>query len=400
MSDPSRKENRKSSAPRPAPQDSAPSGGALYIHVPFCVRKCRYCNFYSIPVSEGPAESYLKAAEAELRAWADSLVLPLRSVFVGGGTPTALGSELLRALLSLVSELIDAATEFTVEANPGMLDGRIGHALAAQGVNRVKLGVQSFNAKELKVLGRLHSPGQVAQAAALLRKVGITNLGMDLIYGIPGQTAASWSFSLRQALQLAPAHLSCYALSFEPGTPLQADLRAGRVAEMSDSRQKACYQAAMEAAAAAGMEHYEISNFARPALRCLHNLTYWRNEPYLGIGPAAASYVAGVRRKNLPDLEEYTTALLNGHLPPATTEELTGRAGMAETLMLGLRLIEGIDRNDFRRRFGEDPVEAFPRSIGRYAEIGALIVSTSRVRLAKEHLFVADAILADIIGEA
>ena len=395
--------NRKGNCGRPEP---GPAGGeqsqrprALYIHVPFCIAKCRYCDFYSLPFSEDQAGAFIKAAAAELSVRAECLALPLRSVFVGGGTPTVLGPALLGALLSLVGDFVDAQTEFTVEANPCTVNGRVVRTLAAHGVNRVSLGAQSFDCGELKLLGRRHVPGQVNQATAMLRDGGITNVGLDLIYGIPGQRPAAWASSLDRALGLAPSHLSCYALSFEPGTPLHAELLAGRLTEMADSAQRACYDAAIEAATKAGLGHYEISNFARPAMQCRHNLTYWHNEPYLGIGPAAASYVAGSRRTNSPDLQQYVMSLLDGRLPPATAERLAGRAAMAETLMLGLRLTQGIDRNGFKSRFGRDPLEAFPGSIGRYANTGALIVSESAIRLAREYLFVADTILADILAE-
>jgi len=394
------KQNRSTFAPHAARGDRREQPSALYLHVPFCLGKCRYCDFYSVPFSNDVAGAYLKAAAAELRLTADCLALPLSTVFVGGGTPTVLGPALLDRLLELVSDLIDDQTEVTVEANPCTIGREIVRTLSASGVNRVTLGAQSFNIDELRVLGRLGRPEHVYQAVTLLRDGGVKNIGLDLIYAIPGQTHASWMSSLAKALDLAPAHLSCYALSFEPGTPIHADLLAGRAAEMDDSAQKACYEAAIEAAAAGGMEHYEISNFARPGMQCRHNLTYWHNEPYLGIGPAAASYLAGTRRTNLPDLQAYTTALLDGRLPPCTAERLTGRQATAEALMLALRLIQGVDRKGFKSCFGEDPVEAFPTSMARYGQMGAMIITPSQVRLSAEYLFVSDVILADILAEA
>ncbi len=394
MSNNVRKQNRPElSGPQNRPR-------ALYIHVPFCIRKCRYCDFYSIPYREDHAGAFVSAAGEELAQRAECLATPLESVFVGGGTPTALGPKLLGSLLSNVGNLIDARTEFTVEANPCTIGRETAEILAACGANRVSLGVQSFNADELSLLGRLHNPQHIAPAAAILREAGISNISLDLIYGIPKQTPESWNSSLAGAFDLAPEHLSCYALGFEPDTPLHADLLAGRVREMDDSRQRACYEAAIAAATAAGMEHYEISNFARPQRQCGHNLTYWHNQPYLGIGPAAAGYVAGIRRTNRPNLREYISAIRDGREPPATSEKLTGRAEMAETLMLGLRLIRGIDRTTFRNRFGRDALDAFPRSMQRYAELGALVITSSRIRLAAEYLFVADTILADILAEA
>jgi oxygen-independent coproporphyrinogen-3 oxidase len=372
----------------------------LYVHVPFCVGKCRYCDFYSVTFSADSAGEFVNAAAAELAVTAECLDPPLASVFVGGGTPTVLGPALAGSLLSLVDGFIDSATEFTVEANPCTVSREIADVLAAAGVNRVTLGVQSFHRDELALLGRRHVPQQIRKATSLLRQAGITNIGYDLIYAIPGQTPASWRSSLDRALELAPAHLSCYALSFEAGTPLADDLLAGRVREMDEADQKACYDTAIEAALGAGMEYYEISNFARPAMRCRHNLTYWHNEPYLGIGPAAASYVAGARRTNAPDLPAYVAALRDGRPPPATVEKLSGRQAMAEALMLGLRLTQGVARKDFKSRYGQDPVAAFPQSIGRYVDLGAMAVSARSIQIAREYLFVADTILADILAEA
>jgi len=379
---------------------SSSRAAALYMHVPFCASKCGYCDFYSLVFNRDLADGFVRAAAAELSAGAEGLFVPLESVFIGGGTPTVLGAELLEALLRGVGPLIADDTEFTVEANPEPLGPSIPELLVAGGVNRVNLGVQSFREDELRVLGRMHSPSAAGRAVAALRKAGIVNVAVDLIYGIPNQTMASWLDSLDKAIQLGIDHLSCYCLSFEPGTPLGADLAAGRLREMPEQLQRDCYYAAIEVAARAGLEHYEKSNFARPGRRCRHNLTYWHNRPYLGVGPGAASYIGGVRRMNLPDLEQYVRAILNGRPCPASAERLTGRAAMAETLMLALRLTEGADRPAITARFGADPVDAFASSIGRYAKAAALEISDARIRISRRALFVADSILADIVAEA
>jgi oxygen-independent coproporphyrinogen-3 oxidase len=300
----------------------------------------------------------------------------------------------------MLTPWIDAQTEFSVEANPGTVDVEVAAALAAAGVNRVNLGVQSLRDEELRTLGRIHSAAVARQSVATLRSAGLDNVGLDLIYGIPGQTAETWRQSVDAALALAPQHLSCYALSFEPLTPLAADLLAGTVAEMDEEDQEACYRHAIAACAAAGLEHYETSNFARPHRRCRHNLTYWHNEPYLGIGPGAASYVGGTRQTNDPNLPAYLQALLADQFPPATSEHLEARPAMAETLMLGLRLIEGVDRPAFAARFGQDPCEAFPNSVALYQALEMLEVTPTHLRIPSSALFLADTILADIIDEA
>ncbi len=393
MSSPSRKQENT--------DDSAPiRAGALYVHVPFCPRKCFYCDFYSLSIDAPAAMAYVDAVLAELSADASVLARPLESVFVGGGTPTVLGAPLLGRLLSALRRYIGPDTEFTVEANPGTVNREIADILAHNGVNRVSLGVQSLQDDELALLGRSHKATDVAPAIQQLTQAGLANLGVDLIYGICGQSLDSWRETLRGALSLPIGHLSCYALSIEPGTPLERRIRAGELAEMDEGLQKDCYLAAIDAARGAGMEQYEISNFSRVGLQCRHNLTYWRNKPYLGVGPAAASFLAGVRRKNRPDLTAYMEAVAAGGPPPAPQEHLTGRGAMAEAIMLGLRLTEGIDRSVFKDTYGLDPLDAFPASLTRYADCGALQITPRNLRIDPHYFFVSNTILSDILSEA
>ena len=370
------------------------------MHVPFCRAKCRYCDFYSVVADAGALRAYVQGAGRELEATRSCLELPLASVYVGGGTPTAIGAEALRALLVPLAPLVGTDTEFTVEANPGTVDQAVARTLVECGVNRVSLGAQSFDEGELRLLGRIHDPTEIGQAVGLLRGGGIANVGLDLMYAIPGQDLASWRRTLAAAMHLRPEHLSCYALSFEPGTPMERCLREGRIREADESLQKKMYLSAIELATGSGLEHYEISNFARPGRRCRHNLTYWRNGTYLGVGPGAASCVGGVRRTTAPDLPAYLAAVGEGRPPPGTAERLSGRRAMAETLMLGLRLREGADRAEFAERFGQEPQQAFARAFARYGAQGMLLVTPTHVRLVEEAMFVADTILADIVAEA
>jgi oxygen-independent coproporphyrinogen-3 oxidase len=380
-------------------ETSRHSARSLYIHVPLCLAKCRYCDFYSLPLDSQAADRFVRMVCRELGLHRDCIAQPLETLFIGGGTPTALGTSLLTELLASLGPLIDNRTEFSVEANPGTFDDSVASALARGGVNRVNFGVQSFRDSELRTLGRIHDARQAGEAVRLARSQGFPRVGLDLIYGVPGQSLQDWQDNLRQAMDLGIDHLSCYALSFEPLTPLGQDLARGAVTEMPEQEQKACYQSAIDLAGDAGFEHYEISNFARQGARCRHNLTYWRNETYLGLGPAAASYIDAVRRTNRPDLSAYLLALESNSPPPADCETLPLRGRMAETAMLGLRLIEGLDRRAFAQRFGMDPVEAFPQSIRRYADQDALIITPSHIRLAQWTLFASDTILADIISE-
>jgi len=372
---------------------------ALYVHVPFCRGKCGYCGFYSRPVGEGMLARYVSALEGELSSLGDALALPLTSVYVGGGTPTVLASVGLKRLLAWLGQFADDETEISVEARPADLDARTVELLAAAGVNRVTMGVQSFAAAELTALGRTQPWGDPEAAVEALRRAGITNIGMDVIYGLPGQTLDSWRASLDRCLAADVCHLSCYALSYDEGTPLTRDRDAGRVVEVPDERQEACYRLAVERTAAAGMERYEISNFARPGHRCRHNLAYWLDEPYLGLGPAAASFLEGVRKTNRPDLDAWLAAAESDGEIPADAERLTGRKKMAETLMLALRLAEGADRGRLFARYGLEPAAAFPATTRRYRELGMLEVTPTHIRLTPQAFFVADTILADFLGE-
>jgi len=371
----------------------------LYIHVPFCRSKCGYCDFYSLPDPDGLAEAFVRAVLQELQRNSDCLAATLQSVFVGGGTPTVLKIPLLKQLLAAVRPYLDDRTEFSVEANPCTVSDGVAAVLSDSGVNRVNIGAQSFVPDELSVLGRTHSTGDIDAAWTALRRARIPRLGLDLIYGVPGQTAETWRRSLETALDLKPDHLSCYALTIERGAPMQRRFDSGELTEMSESLQADCYHAAVRTARTARLEQYEISNFAAPENRCMHNLTYWRNRPYVGLGPAAASYVNSVRRTNEPDVEAYISALASGRRPPSRSEKLTGRAEMGETIMLALRMVEGLDRRQFARRFGCDAAEAFAGTVRRYRRQGALVLTDTHLRIAPQAMLVSNTILADILAE-
>ncbi len=380
------------------------TAGALYVHVPFCLRKCGYCDFYSRPLDPALdpalARAYLRALERDAQMHAPLLHRPLSSAYVGGGTPTSLGPEGLAELLHLLAPLTRGTAEFSVEANPATCSPAIARTLRAGGVNRVTLGVQSMVTAERRTLDRAVTAPEIRSAVRTLREAGLENLGADLIYAIPGQTLATWDESLRRTIDLGIEHLSCYALEIEPDTPLGSAVERGDVRELGEDAQADLYAHAVEVCQAAGLERYEISNFARPARQSRHNLTYWHNEAYVGLGPAAASFLAGARIANLPDLPAYIAALDAHQPPPRQSERLGPRDAMAEALMLGLRLTAGVDRAEFARRYGEDPVAAFPRTVRRWASAGALRVTDARLHIAPEALFTANCILADFLAEA
>jgi oxygen-independent coproporphyrinogen-3 oxidase len=373
---------------------------ALYVHVPFCQAKCAYCDFCSIPLEHKLAAEVTAATAGELAAHGPLLDRPTGSIFVGGGTPTALPLELLSDLLGHLARLGDERTEFTVEANPGTLWEEVLRCLVDAGVNRLSLGVQSFNAAELEVLERIHTPQQARRAVERARQAGTDNISLDLMYALPGQSPETWGASLREAVELGVDHVSCYALSFEEGTPLERRRSTGELEEMDEDLQADLYHQARETLEAAGLRQYEISSFARPGRECRHNLVYWRNEGYLGVGPGAASYVGGVRRVNTASLEEYVERIARDGQAVAESERLTGAKKLAETLFLGLRLREGIDRVAFEGRFGVDPVGFFPKTFETCAKQQLISISENHVQLNGEALFISNAIFADLLSEA
>ncbi|NLF29596.1 MAG: radical SAM family heme chaperone HemW, partial [Planctomycetes bacterium] len=359
------------SFPENAPGPADPCG-ALYVHVPVCRRRCAYCDFFSLVADADLAAGIADGLVAELHLRAGALAGPARTAFVGGGTPTALAPQDLQRVLAAVADHTAAGAEFTVEANPTTLTDQMLAILARAGVNRLSVGVQSFDDRELAVLGRTHSAAQAREALNRAAAAGFSNLSLDLIYGTPGQSLASWAASLAEAVASPATHISFYNLSYPDATPLARAVDEGRLTAMDEDLQRDCYELAIDALAAAGFEHYEISNAAKGGQRCLHNLTYWHNRSYLGIGPSAASCLDGRRSTNVADVEVYLRHIRQGDVPEAAAERLTGAARAAETLMLALRLTEGVGRADFRRRFGLDPLDAFSATFDRYRRAGLL----------------------------
>lgn len=375
---------------------------SLYVHVPFCRTLCGYCDFYSIVYRPELADRLVAALLAELDRWRPRIEGRIETIFVGGGTPTTLPPELLGRLLGTLFELRDpaAALEFTVEANPATVSETTAAVLRESGVTRVSIGAQSFDRAELRVLDRIHEPQQVAETVAAVRAAGIGPINLDLIFGIPGQRLTGWLASLHRAIALEPEHLSCYCLTYEPGTPLHRRLTAGRVQPQDEDSEATLFEATIETLASAGYRQYEISNYARPGCACRHNLTYWRNEPYVGLGPSAAGWVDAVRYRNVPDARAYVEAIKAGRDPAIERERRNHDEQMRETMMLSLRLREGVDRKRFRQRFAIDPCERFARPVEQFAELGLLEVDPAAVRLTRRGLLVADSVIAGFLAES
>lgn len=377
--------------------------GSVYIHFPFCAGRCRYCDFYSVS-SPGPevVDSYLAAVRTEFERYcaAGRVKRPVDTLYLGGGTPTCVGAETLHAFLEWITAEAGYPGELTVEANPRYVDSEMPAALASAGVNRLVIGAQSFDENNLHLLGRRHGPDDVAAAFESFLQAGIDTVGIDLIFGVPGASLETWQRDITTALSPGPKHLSAYLLTVEPGTPLADDMAAGRIAAGEDDLVREMYDQGVRILSDAGYEHYEISNFCMPGHRCEHNLVYWRNDEYIGLGPSAASYYAGVRRRNVSCLESYIAALTAGREPPFESERLEGLTAAAEALMLSLRLSEGVAIETFIARYGGSPAELFPRTTRRYLQTGVLELTSRSLRISPDHLFTSNTVLADFLAEA
>lgn len=362
----------------------------LYVHLPFCVKKCAYCDFNSYAGLESLFAPYVCALAGEIQfVIADQESLPVRTLYVGGGTPTVLPLPLIGDVLSACCTNFDveAGAEVTVEANPGTVDEDYLAGLLAAGVNRLSLGVQSFNDNELWLLGRVHDAPQARQAYQQARAAGFHNVSLDLIFGLPGQTAPEWQATLQQALDLGPEHLSLYALTLEERTPLAGCIARGELLAPDDDLAAEMYELAEAELARAGYAHYEISNWARPGFECRHNLLYWRNQPYLGLGAGAHSWFAGRRWANVREPRTYIERIERmecGGSPVAESEEIGLALEMAETAILGLRLVEeGVNLGAFRTRFGVEFTDVYGSEVKELLGLGLLEASPGRVRLTR-----------------
>ncbi|MBC7327525.1 radical SAM family heme chaperone HemW [bacterium] len=309
---------------------------AVYIHIPFCLSKCAYCDFYSVKFEESKVRSFYKALIREIENL--SKKLKAKTLYLGGGTPTVLPTPLLKDIIIKAKEnfQLPKGAELCVEANPETLDEEKLETLVEIGVNRLSIGVQSFNDELLRFLGRVHTADRARMTLRMLKKHGFNDFNIDLIFAIPGQSLNDWRDTLKEALDYQPTHISCYSLTIEPGTMLWKDLAKGKFSLMDEETEAQMFEEAHHILTTAGYIHYEISNYALPGYECGHNLCYWRGEPYLGIGPAAVSYIPPVRYQN-PRLTNYIR-----NKTPKILETVDEKEKLKERIWLGLRFKEGI----------------------------------------------------------
>jgi oxygen-independent coproporphyrinogen-3 oxidase len=357
---------------------------AIYVHIPFCASKCSYCAFNSYAGLHHLHQTYVDALIEEITQSARERG-PMRAVslYLGGGTPTVLSAELLaRTLMTCVDHYhqVDRA-EITVEANPGTVDAAQLSALVTLGVNRLSLGVQTFDERMLALLGRVHTAEEATDTYHLTRDAGLENINLDFIYGLPTQDLRHWEIDLSKAISLKPEHLSLYCLSVERGTALARRISGGELPSPDPDLAATMYELAEARLAEAGYLHYEISNWALAGRQCQHNMTYWHNQPYLGLGAGAHSFDGQFRYSNVLSPEEYVRRVKAGQDTAVERSEIDRLTEMSETMIMGLRLDRGVSFEAFEERFGLSLVEVYGAQIRQLIEMGLLDANGSSLHL-------------------
>ncbi|MCO6457069.1 MAG: radical SAM family heme chaperone HemW [Pirellulaceae bacterium] len=364
---------------------------AVYVHVPFCRHRCGYCNFTVLAGRDDLAPAYLEAVEREM-SWLGQ-PRPVDTLFVGGGTPTHLEPAQLARLLDRTSHWFPPTGryEWSVEANPGDLRAEILDTLAAAGVTRLSLGVQSFDDRKLRTLERDHRAEQVLRVLDAARP-RFESLSLDLIFAVPGESLDDWQRDLRMAVAAPIDHVSCYGLTFERGTRFWGRRLRGQLAPLAEELELKMYELAIDTLESAEFEHYEVSNFARPGHRCRHNEVYWRGEPYFAVGPGAARYVGGRREVNHRSTTNWLQRVRAGQSPVAESEQLAPEPSARERMVLGLRMRAGVDRDDFQRRTGYELDRLLGEQLPLLVDWGLLADDGRRIRLTRRGLVVSDTI--------
>lgn len=363
----------------------------LYIHIPFCHSKCAYCDFYSTPDNRLRGQ-YVDALLKELERRCDEIAdARFRTVYLGGGTPSSLPRPELQHLLEALP--MTDAREVTIEVNPEDVDDDFADFISSSAINRVSMGVQSLVDSELLTIGRRHSAARAVEAYEILRSKGVSNISLDLIYGLPGQSLESFRHSLEGVLALNPDHLSAYSLMLEPGTRLYAQMMAGKFRETDSETADKMYRLLCSETAAHGFEHYEISNFAMLGRRSLHNSSYWNLTPYLGLGPGAHSFDGTIRRYNPPSLKKY----IESHGNITLTDDETRSNRINDYIMIRLRTAEGLSLSETERRFGADVRRSLEREAKRFIVNGLLLSDGTILRIPEKYFLVSDTVISRLM---
>ncbi len=372
---------------------------SIYVHIPFCARRCAYCDFNTYAWRGSIVRDTLDAICRQVASTdGENIIVP--TIFFGGGTPSFPEPERIIQILDTIRSrfkvLPDA--EISIEANPGTVDRSRFTALRRAGFNRLSMGVQAFDDHLLRVLGRIHSSDEAIRSYEAARAAGFGNINLDLMFALPDQTLRQWQHTLRTAVSLQPEHLSCYALTVEPRTPFYTMYRRGQLNLPDEQTDLRMYQYTIRALTRAGYEHYEISNFARPGYRCRHNIVYWRNEEYLGFGPGAVSYRHGVRWKCLSNPRRYVKAVREGLSLVEEEERLDTDASLGETLMLMLRLRDGVDVKAVEERYGVNLAQRYAHQLNRLQRLRLLEVTPDYWRITPKGLPIANTVCAEFLA--
>jgi len=373
----------------------------LYLHVPFCLHKCPYCSFYSLAGRLDLSKQYVVAVKKQLRRFAaikKTQAQPLTTIFFGGGTPTMLSPDVLRELLYDCLHHFPCAEEMEIsmEVNPATVDARGLQALRKSGFNRLSIGVQSFNDRHLQRLGRPHTAADAVLTVQMARQAGFTNISLDLMYGLPSQNTRSWQGCLDQALDLNIQHLSLYELTIEENTPFAAGLDRGELQLPEEEIVLSMMETIRESIASAGFVRYEISNFARPGYECRHNINYWQNGDYIGLGPGAVSCLDGTRRTAITDVERFCERLEKGS-EWQEEETLDNEARFRETIIMGLRMTQGVSIQGITERFALNPLSYYGKTLDQLMEAKLLVVDQDRLRLTDRGLVLANTVMAELV---
>jgi oxygen-independent coproporphyrinogen-3 oxidase len=375
---------------------------SVYIHIPFCRQKCCYCDFVSYAGAQDWQQPYIAALCREIAGRGGVFAksgITINSIFVGGGTPTCLSADLLAELFSCIKQSLPltAGAECSVEANPGTVDESKLTILREAGVNRLSFGVQAFDDRLLHAIGRIHRSVEAVQAIHLARQAGFSNLNLDLMHGLPGQSLAAYQDSLAIAVELGVEHISAYSLIVEADTPLAGQLECGELSLPEEEIDAAMFELSHDYLAAHGYEHYEISNYARPGKRCQHNLAYWQYRPYVGFGVAACSFDGRVRVTNTANVQQYIEQIRSGKSPVADSEELSWETMLAEYTFLALRTTDGVAESDFTARFSIDFRAYYRNVLTNLMEAGLIADTAAGIRLTRQGLRFGNRVFASFL---
>ncbi len=374
---------------------------ALYLHIPFCRSRCLYCSFTTFSGLAALHHDYVQALKSELASvhHHGGRRTPLTSLFVGGGTPTVLEQGLLCGLLEYTLGLFGGAggAEISIEANPGTVDPAYLKDLRKAGVNRISFGVQSFSDSELQANGRIHRAGEAVEAVRAAQEAGFTNINVDLMYGLPNQIAASWRKSLVAALSLGVCHLSLYQLTVEEGTPMAREIDDGILALPDEDEVELMDKITKELTRESGFRQYEISNFCRPGCRCQHNIGYWQNREYMAAGVAAVSYLDGVREKRVATVPEYIRRIRENRAVVAESENLGREESFRETVIMGLRMLEGVSLHHLHHRYGLEPVSYYGRVLADLVGAGFVEVTGTHMKITEKGRPISNQIMSELV---